>query len=76
MVEIESTVAVVKNTFDGAISRTEPEKRISEPENTFLELPNQKHKRKIGTQEGKDRTEHPRTMGTTSNILINTQLES
>ena len=48
MVEIESTVAVVKNTFDGAISRTEPEKRISEPENTFLELPNQKHKRKLG----------------------------
>jgi hypothetical protein len=38
MLEIESTVAVMKNTFDGVISRTEPEKRISEPENIFLEV--------------------------------------
>lgn len=38
MLEIENTVAGMKNTFDGVISRLEPEKRISEPESTFLEI--------------------------------------
>ena len=36
--DVAAAVAAMKNTFDGAISKAEPEKRISEAENAFLEV--------------------------------------